>query len=98
MARGSSGIINSLSADGAVTDAAANSYVRSGTTFSRTYLAHDLFNIVDSGPQPGCDRGAFATYLYVAATATDGWSRLSYLDGPRGGPSEVPLKAFALMP
>jgi hypothetical protein len=98
MARGSSGIINSLSADGAVTDAAANSYVRSGTTFSRTYLAHDLFNIVDGGPQPGCDRGAFASYLYVHATATDGWSTLSYLDGPRGGPSEVPLKAFALMP
>lgn len=98
MARGSSGIIGALSASGPVNEASANGYVRSGTTFSRTYVANVLFNTVDSGPPPNCDRGAFAEYLYVFATATDGWSRLDYLDGPRGGPAEIGLKAFALTP
>lgn len=98
MARGSSGIINALSADALVNAPSANSYTRSGTTFSRTFVAHDLLNMVDSGPQPGCDRGAFAEYLYVHALATDGWYILTYLDGPRGGPSEIGLKAFALAP
>lgn len=98
MARGSSGIINALSADALVNAASANGYTRSGTTFSRTYAAHDLLNLVDTGPQPGCDRGAFAEYLYIHALATDGWYILTYLDGPRGGPSEIGLKAFALAP
>jgi hypothetical protein len=99
LARGSSGVIDNLGADGLVTATPVNSYALSGTTFSRTFVAHDLFNIVDGmGPQPGCDRGAFAAFLYVHALATDGWSVLSGLDGPRGGPSEIGLKAFALMP
>jgi hypothetical protein len=98
IARGSSGVISALSADAIVNAASANGYTRSGTTFTRNYVAHDLFNTVDSGPPPNCDRGAFAEFLYVYAMATDGWSRLAYLDGPRGGPSEIGLKAFALTP
>ncbi len=100
LARGSSGVITALSADGPVGGSGANGYNRvgTGTTFARTYVAHDLFNIVDGGPAPNCDRGAFAEYLYVTAWATDGWDRLSYLDGPRGAPGEIGLKAFALTP
>jgi hypothetical protein len=40
----------------------------------------------------GCDKAAFGQNLYVAATATNGWSRLSGLDA-----SALP-KAFALEP
>ncbi len=50
------------------------------------------------GPPPSCDRGAFAEFRYVHAIATDGRSTLTYLDGPRGGASEIGLKAFAPTP
>jgi hypothetical protein len=106
LARGSYGTIGELSASGS-TDGHSppstqpdpyNGYARSGTTFSRIFQADDLLNLVDSGPQPGCDRGAFAEYLHVHALATDGWNILTYLDGPRGGANEIGLKAFALAP
>lgn len=99
MARGSSGVINALSDDGPVAGPSAHSYLHVGTTFSQSYAASVLFNTVDPpAPPPNCDRGAFAEYLYVHAMATDGWSTLTSLDGPRGGPSEIGLKAFALTP
>lgn len=97
VARGSSGTIGALSAGGQVGDAADNGYTRSGTTFSRTYVAHDLFNLVDPGhTAPNCDRGAFAEVLGVYATATNGYGRLSDLDAPRS--PDIGLKAFAVMP
>jgi hypothetical protein len=40
---------------------------------------------MDTNLPPGCVAGgchvaAFASFEYVSATATDGWTRLSYLD------------------
>lgn len=97
--RGSSGPIGVLSASGNVGDPSDNGYVHASgtTTFSRQFVAHDLFNLVDSGhAAPNCDRGAFAEVLGVYATATNGSGRLADLDAPRS--PDIGLKAFAVMP
>jgi hypothetical protein len=48
--------------------------------------------LLTSNSDHACTKGAFAENLYVAAMATDGWSRLSYLDA-----SGLPV-AYALEP
>jgi len=63
------------------------------------------FEILDEGydlplGQTACTRAAFAEVLHIYALATNGYSRLTYLDGPRPfeDPSQVAVKAFAITP
>lgn len=51
-------------------------YTRSGTQFSATVPVSQLF------ASSGCPSAAFAETLYVAAMATDGYSRLTGYDAP----------------
>jgi hypothetical protein len=86
--RGSIGAVDS--AAGSVGIGVSNGYTRDASSiFSKDVLISYLLRAI--GGNPACIRAAFAESLYVAATATDGWSRLSYLDASD-------LKAFALSP
>lgn len=68
-----------------VTAAPVNGFNRSGASvFTK--------DVAESDMRSGCQQAAFGEDLYVAATATDGWTRLYWLDA-----SAVP-KAFALEP
>jgi hypothetical protein len=98
VARGAGGIIHDLSSAGAVTGQYSGYfYNQSGSTFSQTRTAYSWCNTVNTGAPPAnCPNGAFAEYLHVWALATDGWSRLSYLDAPIGALGELGLAAFAL--
>lgn len=54
--------------------------------------AIQVTKMLESGVPPECTKGAFVENLYVTAWATDGWSRLSYLD------ASVAPNAFAVEP
>ncbi len=89
-----SGLVDAAS----VPDAASSGvdFVRAGDTFSKNVTINTLMTSgLLSGETP-CTRAAFAEALHVYALATNGYGRLDSLDGPRGGPSEVDLKAFAI--
>ena len=89
-----SGLVDAAS----VTDAAgsATQFLRVGDTFSKNVTINLLMTSgLPLGETP-CTRAAFAEALHVYALATNGYDRLSYLDGPRGGPLQVDLKAFAI--
>lgn len=93
VARGSAGAVASASASGAV-GVAQNGYVPVAGVYGKDIAVATLLD--DPPHAPPCSRGAFAEHLVVHASATDGWSRLSYLDAPRLG--EKGLEAFALAP
>jgi hypothetical protein len=68
-----------------VTDSPVNGFSRDAAgVFSK--------NVDEAAMREGCPKAAFGENLYVVATATNGWKRLSYLDA-RAEP-----KAFALEP
>jgi len=75
-------------------------FARLGDTFSKLVSIFTLMN--DNLPldQTACTRAAFAEVLHIYALATNGYSRLTYLDGPRPfeDPSQVAVKAFAITP
>ena len=60
--------------------AAPGSFARAGTTFGKALPVGTLLTSNTPSGSTSCDRAAFAETLYVRATATDGWSRLSHLD------------------
>jgi hypothetical protein len=93
VARGSAGTVGAASASGAV-GVPANGYVPVADVFSKDLSVATL--LTDPPTSPPCTRGAFAEHLHVYAMATDGWTRLTYLDAPRTG--ENGLEAFALAP
>lgn len=83
IARGSAGVVESAS--GSVAASPVNGYVRDGTgTYARDVAVGTLLD--------HCSKAAFAENLYVDAMATDGWSRLWYLD------ADATPVAFALEP
>ena len=86
----------SASASGLVTDAAANGFARTGTTFGKDLSVAALLAEGVPVSETPCTRSAFAEVLHVFASATDGDRRLDYLDAPRGG--EVGTRAFAIEP
>jgi hypothetical protein len=88
--------ISEGSADGLVDAATVNGFTRTGDTFSRNLTINTLMTSGLSVGETPCKRAAFAEALHVYALATNGYDRLSGLDGPRGGPSQVDLKAFAI--
>jgi hypothetical protein len=89
--RGNAINVPAASAAGGVHDPAVNGFVRNAPT---SVFSKD----VPIGPGAGtllgqtCTKAAFAETLQVDATATDGWRRLSHLDG------DQPASAFALEP
>lgn len=88
--------ISEASASGLVEAASVNGFNRVGDTFSKDLTIDTLMTSgLPEGETP-CTRAAFAEALHVYALATNGYDRLSYLDGPRGGPLQVDLKAFAI--
>lgn len=83
--RGSSGGVAAASAGGSVRGPTINLFSRDAASeWAKDVVVADLL-----GP---CVKAAFAETLYVAATATDGWSILTYLDA-----SGTPL-AYAFEP
>ncbi len=89
--RGSAGNVDPACASGDV-GVPQGSFTHAGGVYSQDVSVAALLNNPSSVPP--CTRGAFAERLHVYATATNGWSRLSYLDAPRAG--ESGLKAFAI--
>jgi hypothetical protein len=91
-----SGLVDAAS----VTDAAgsATPFTRAGDTFSKDVTVNTLMTSGLPVGETPCTRAAFAEALHVYALATNGYGRLDYLDGPRGGPLQVDLKAFAITP
>ena len=67
-----------------VTDTPVNGFARVASVFAK--------DVDESVMRDGCEKAAFGENLYVKATATNGWDRLSGLDA-----HAVP-KAFALEP
>jgi hypothetical protein len=91
--KGSSGIVAPGSASGRVGDTPNNGFARdAASVFSKDVPITGAGSLVDSPSACPGGRAAFAETIYVAATATDGWSRASWLDA-----SATP-KAFALTP
>jgi hypothetical protein len=92
--RGAGNYVAEAGASGVVGSSPINGFVRDpASVFTKTGIP--VATMLASGVPPGqppCTKAAFAENLYVAASATDGWSRLSYLDA-----SGVP-NAFALEP
>lgn len=92
--RGVGNYVAEASAAGSVGASPINGFVRTpASVFNKTGIP--VTTMLSSGVLPGhtpCTKAAFAENLYVAALATDGWSRLSYLDA-----SGLP-NAFALEP
>jgi hypothetical protein len=92
--RGAGNNVAEAGASGAVGSSAINGFVRDpASVFTKINIP--VTTMLSSGVPPDktpCTKAAFAENLYVAAAATDGWSRLSYLDA-----SGVP-NAFALEP
>lgn len=88
--RGVSKFIPEASASGPVGSSPLNGFVRdASSTFSKDV---SVTTLLTSNSDHACTKGAFAENLYVWAMATDGWSRLSYLDA-----SGLPV-AYALEP
>ncbi|MBP7687069.1 MAG: hypothetical protein KA765_04150 [Thermoflexales bacterium] len=86
--------ISEASANGLVDAGSANGFNRSGDLFSKDLTINTLMTSgLEDGETP-CTRAAFAEALDVYALATNGYGRLSNLDGPRS--PEVDLKAFAI--
>jgi hypothetical protein len=89
-------LLPSANAAGLVEAASVNGFGRAGDLFSKAVPVSTLLNEgLDPGVTP-CTRAAFAEGLGVYALATDGYSRLSYLDAPNG--SDVALRGFAITP
>lgn len=82
----------SATASGFVDVAAANGFNRAGDIFSKSIPVATLLteNEVLPPGETSCSRAAFAEGLHVYALASDGYSRLTYLDLP------TDLRAFAL--
>ena len=87
----------SASSSGLVDASAPNGFNRVGDTFSKTVAVATLLSEGVVPPDIPCIRAAFAESLVVAALATNGYGRLSYLDAPQG-PGEIALRGFALTP
>ncbi|MCA1553331.1 MAG: hypothetical protein LC737_03030, partial [Chloroflexi bacterium] len=78
---------------GSVGASPLNGFVRNASSvFSKSVPVSTLLTSNTPTGHTPCTKAAFAENLYVAAMATDGWSRLSGLDA-----SGVPV-AFALEP
>ena len=88
--------ISEASAAGLVEATSVNGFNRAGDTFSKNLTISTLMTSGLPDGETPCTRAAFAEALHVYALATNGYDQLSYLDGPRGGPSQVDLKAFAI--
>jgi len=88
--------ISEASATGLVEAVSVNGFNRVGNTFGKDLTINTLMNSGLPAGETPCTRAAFAEALHVYALATNGYDRLSYLDGPRGGPLQVDLKAFAI--
>ncbi|WP_292994955.1 hypothetical protein [Nitrosomonas sp.] len=88
--------ISEASASGLVEAASVNGFTRVGDTFSKNLTIDALMTSGLPVGETPCTRAAFAEALHVYALATNGYDRLTYLDGPRGGPLQVDLKAFAI--
>ena len=84
------------SANGLVEAASVNGFNRVGDLFSKDLTINTLMTSGLADGETPCTRAAFAEALHVYALATDGYQRLSYLDGPRTGLGEIDLKAFAI--
>lgn len=84
--RGSSNDVPAADASGSVASSPVNGFTRNGAgVYSKNGVPVSLL-------LGACDKGAFAETLSVWAMATDGWSRLWYLD------RYPAAKAFALEP
>lgn len=90
--KGSCGDVTQASASGKVGDSPVFGFVfTSGPDeYHKNVPVSDLLNGGACGTT--CDKAAFGENLKVETLATDGWSRLNYLDSPTLG------KAFALEP
>jgi hypothetical protein len=86
--RGSVGLVEGASGK---VGTAVDGYSEANGEYSKDVLVSHLLRALNPGDEP-CARAAFAETLYVRAMATNGWTRLSYLDK-----SAMPL-AFALAP
>jgi hypothetical protein len=91
--RGTSINVPEATAAGSVGANPVNGFARSATSiFSKDVLVSTLLTSNTPSGHTPCTKAAFAENLYVAAMATDGWSRLSGLDA-----AGLPV-AFALEP
>lgn len=91
--RGSSNFVPEASAAASVGASPVNGFVRNlSSVYAKDISVHTLLTSNKLVGSPDCQKAAFAENLNVWAMATDGWSRLSYLDA-----TGVP-KAFALAP
>lgn len=93
--RGSAGYVTAACAPANPAVAWANAPLVTDTPvngFNRDASSVFTKGVKESTMRGGCEKAAFGENLYVAATATDGWVRLSGLDA-----SALP-KAFALEP
>lgn len=88
--------IDEATVGGLVDDTLVDGFSRAGNTFSTNVTVDTLMTSGLPAGETPCTRAAFAEALHVYALATNGYGRLSGLDGPRGGPSQVNLKAFAI--
>ncbi len=76
----------------ALTSSATNGYAHgSGDRFTKQLAIASLLGSLGPSCSTVCSKAAFAERVHVYATATDGWSRLRYLDASA-------LAAFALAP
>jgi hypothetical protein len=88
--------ISEALANGLVEAASVNGFNRVGDLFSKDLTINTLMTSGLANDETPCTRAAFAEALYVYALATNGYQRLTYLDGPRGELGEVDLRAFAI--
>ena len=93
--RGSAGDVPSACASGRV-GMNHNGFTEAGGVYSKDVAVSTL--LTEPVTEPPCTHAAYAQRLDVYAMATNGWTRLSYLDAPRTGLGEQGLKAFALAP
>jgi hypothetical protein len=73
-----------------------NGFAEAGDMYSKDVAVSTL--LTEPVTEPPCTHAAYAQRLEVYAMATNGWTRLRYLDAPRTGLGEQGLKAFALAP
>lgn len=84
------------SAEGLVEAASVDGFNRVGDLFSKDLTINTLMTSALADGETPCTRAAFAEALHVYALATNGYTRLDNLDGPRGALGEIDLKAFAI--
>ncbi len=86
-------------AEDLVESSSVNGYIESSSTFTKSISVSSLFDEELEEDETACTRAAFAESLKVYALATNGYTRLKYLDAPRSeDPDQIRLRGFALTP